>query len=63
MASRNVKTKYKTSFQTFTKQAILSELRKIIRIGRNPISRKKFSKDELAEIKTILKEFQVGEVK
>jgi hypothetical protein len=59
MASRNVRSqKYKVSFQGFAKQAILFELRKIIRIGRNPISRKKFSKDELAELKDILKEFK-----
>ena len=59
MASRNVKPqRYKASFQSFAKQAILFELRKIIRIGRNPINRKKFSKDELTELKALVKEFK-----
>ena len=63
MASRNKAVTYKASFQSFAKQAIVADLRKVIRIGRNPLNRKKLRKDELAEIKAILKEFQAGDVK
>lgn len=46
---------YKTYFETFCSANIQRELKAILKIGRNPLNRKKLSKEEREEIKKLIK--------
>lgn len=54
----SAQSKHSTYFENFTTHAIIMELKKIIKIGRNPIDRKKLKKDDIQEIRQMIKELQ-----
>jgi hypothetical protein len=45
-----------TYFKAFSEQAIIMELKKIIKIGRNPLDRKRLKKEDIAEIRQMIQD-------
>ena len=53
--SKQLNKEYKTYYETFCRAKIIRELKSILKIGRNPLNRKRLNADEKKQIRELIK--------